>query len=1215
MGVVYEAFDSKDEAVVALKTIIMGAPQPGSAARSASQHDAAERLFRLKSEFRVLADLQHPNVVRFGELSSHGGEWFFTMELLRGKTFVEYVRAGASFDEGRLRDALAQLVSALAAIHDAGLVHRDVKPSNVLVTEDGRVVVLDFGLTTLRARGNAEDGVSGTPDYMAPEQIEGLAVGPPADWYAVGATLFLAMTGRPAFLGNALDTMSAKLTEPAPAPHDVADGVPPDLDALCVDLMRQDPAQRPGADRIRACLGLPSAESSAFGADSGHVFVGRDHELQALKEGFRRTLQGDTAIVSVEGEAGIGKSALVHQLLRSVERDALVLAGRCYEQETVPFKGIDAIVDAISQHLLGLEEDEARATLQGGVRFLATVFPVLNRVPMVERATANERAIDNPMALREQAFGEFERLIAELARRRPVVLFLDDLQWADRDSVALLARVLLRARPGACLLVTTMRSGMDLPAGASDLLAQAVRIPLSGLSDSESRFLCSELWTDGLGLDGLVGEARGHPLFLAELVRAARKGEQRTPNRLAKLEDVLCERIQERDPIERRMLEVLALGGVPLPYDVVARAAEVDVGECQTRLGALRAAQLLRVSRRGDDRLIVPYHDRVREALLQLRRRAPAHEIERDHLGLGRALLRRAPADGLKGRIFAVVAHLNAGRGLLEGRADRLEVAQLNLVAAREAVLATTYEAAAGYADVGLGLLGEGAWQDAYDVTRGLHLEQMRACFLAGDVARARRVFDAACDRITSAAERTELYVTWVELESNRGDFESALAMGRDRLREVGVSLPRRATVLSVVGQYLATRYAQRGRTPEQLRSLALSTSAVHESAMRMLKAITPAAFWVSSDLVGWISLRLARMSMRHGVTDVSSYGFASYGVILAGAFRKCAEAAALGRLALATNERLGNEGLSASVHVLHGEYLAPWVQPFVEAIRIIRTGYEAAVRNGDTTYEAFAACCISHLTIMEAADMAAHVKVGEWARDVCARRGDWNTAGCVAGHMRLSCALHGDIAIDLAGGLKIEASFRELVGDPAKTPAAYGSYWVFGAWVAYFFGEFSAAAAWLRETLRYEQAHFGHPAMLDLCFLECLLASKEHDTAGWLRRVALRWKMSRCVGKLAAWAAGCPANFEAHHLIASAELARARGAASQAAHLYELAVASARRTGAGLREGLALELASAFAAAQEDRGRARDLQAQAIDAYRRCGAAAKADRLARTTE
>src|SRR5262249_37902514 len=158
-----------------------------------------------------------------------------------------------------------------------------------------------------------------------------------------------------------------------------------------------------------------------------------------------------------------------------------------------------------------------------------------------------------------------------------------------------------------------------------------------------------------------------------------------------------------------------------------------------------------------------------------------------------------------------------------------------------------------------------------------------------------------------------------------------------------------------------------------------------------------------------------------------------------------------------------------------HGEYLAPWVQPFAEAIGVIRTGYESAVRQGDTTYEAFAACCISHLTLIAGADMAEHARVGEWARDVCARRGDRNPAGCVAGPMRLPTALRGDSAMDTSRGLEVEPSFRALVGDPAKTPAAYGSYWVFGAWVAYFFGDLAAASQWLRETLRYEQSHFGH--------------------------------------------------------------------------------------------------------------------------------------------
>src|SRR5262249_43354615 len=161
-----------------------------------------------------------------------------------------------------------------------------------------------------------------------------------------------------------------------------------------------------------------------------------------------------------------------------------------------------------------------------------------------------------------------------------------------------------------------------------------------------------------------------------------------------------------------------AVAGAPMPYEVIAKAAEIDVGECQTRLGVLRAAQLIRVSRRGDERLVEPYHDRVRESIL-LHREAGAEEAA-PRLRLGKALLAHTPEGALGGRVFAIVQHMNAGAGLLETKAERAHLAVLNLRASREALLATAYDSARTYARAGLALLGDKAWTDAYEITRDL---------------------------------------------------------------------------------------------------------------------------------------------------------------------------------------------------------------------------------------------------------------------------------------------------------------------------------------------------------------------------------------------------------------------------------------------------------------------------------------------------------------
>jgi predicted ATPase len=1215
MGVVYEVLDPDDGSVVALKTL------------SQNEAETAERLYRLKQEFRAVADLQHPNLIRFGELSSHDGQWFFTMELVKGQGFVDYVQAAGDARTGRgvkrLREALAQLVSALTTIHEAGQVHRDVKPSNVLVTDDGRVVVLDFGL--MAADGVLDNALSGTPEYMAPEQIEGRAAGSAADWYAVGAMLFAALTGRPPFVGSAMDVMEAKLIGEAPSPRELAPDVPPELDALCVALLQTQPELRPKGDEIRARLGLLDGSAAPWaGADSTQTFVGRDAELREFERALQEVRAGQARTIVVEGEPGMGKSALVQRFLASTADREVVLVGRSYEQESVPFKGLDAIVDALSDFLLALPDEETRALLAGGVRFLATVFPVLNRVPLIAQATSHARLVDKALVLREHAFGEFERLLGALLRTRTVIVFLDDVQWADKDSLTLLARALHQDRPLPFLFLTTMRSGAELPAGAGDLLKGAIRMSLAGLSSSESRRLCAEVLHDGeaqlsaesrqgdADSDALVREAGGHPLYLTELLRAAGRGDRRG-ERAAKLQDVLWERIQAREPIERRFLEMLALAGAPISYDVVARAAGVDPAECRTRLGALRAAQLVRISRRDDERLVLPYHDRIRETILLHRQDASAggqDAVVVDQLRLGRALLEATPPDLRSTRIFTIVQHLNAGRDLIARGGERTELAELNLLAAREALRATAYDVARTYAAVGAALLGEAGWRDAYTTLRDLEVERMRAEFLAGDVARARERFEATCARTASVTDRTDLTIAWIELQSSRCDFVSAVASGRERLREIGISIPRQATPLSVLLQFIATRWTQARRTPGELAALPTLTEPQRASVMNLLMAMTPAAYWVSSDLVGYIALKLARMSMRYGVSAVSAYGFATYGVVLTAAFGKRAEAFDMGRLSIALNERFGNEGLAPSLYLIAGTFLVPWVRPFAEAKEHLSGAYDRAIKEGDTTYEVYAACALSHMSAFEAVDLPAHQKLSQWAHEVCTRRKDWNMAGSIVTHLWYLRVLRGEVAPDLGAGAVMDPDFVALVGDAGKAPSAHDGYWQHHASIAYHFGRYAMAAACLAETRRFGQAHFGHLTTIDLCFQQCLIAAKLHDSASWAKRARLRWTIARGVRKLRSWAEACPENFEPQYRIALAELTRVRGDDSATEAAFERAIASARARGAVLREGLSLELAMVWAAAAGNGARAEQLRVEAIDAYRRCGAMAKAEAL-----
>lgn len=672
MGVVYEAVDLELGTTVALKTL-----------RSVD----AGMLRRFKNEFRSLQDIHHPNLVSLGELFEEDGQVFFTMELVPGQGFLDHVRPpdaeamraseertspahraappsapsrsapspsvpppsvsppslppwsvtpGGGFDESRLRAALGQLALGLDALHQAGRVHRDVKPANILVTPLGRVVLLDFGLIAPLGWSERGRGVVGTAHFMAPEQAAGGAVGAAADWYSVGVLLFRALTGQSPFNAASSDAvLRMKQRHDAPAPGRLVPGLPADLEALCVELLRRDPATRPiGAEvlrRLGVAGGLARSDASA---PSSPGFVGRRIEPAALAEAFDEVRAGRAAAVLVEGESGMGKSALVRRFLCDVAGAATVLAGRCYQRESVPYKAVDEVVLALAAHLEALPD--AAALLPEDVARLAGLFPALETVPAITRAPAPERAAADPQEQRARAFAALRELLGRLAARGPLVVAIDDLQWADAESFALLAELTRAPGAPAMLLVGTVRTGSVTPearaAIGATLPASGLRVlQLDRLPAGDARALAALLLHDlgGDGSDdehapvdarGLVEESGGHPLFIDALVR----------HRLAvadggapvRLDDALWARVQRLEPPARRLLELTAIAGGPVSQVIAAQAAAADLEEISRSTAALRAGNLVRTSGSGLLARLEPYHDRIRETVA--RRLEPA---------------------------------------------------------------------------------------------------------------------------------------------------------------------------------------------------------------------------------------------------------------------------------------------------------------------------------------------------------------------------------------------------------------------------------------------------------------------------------------------------------------------------------------------------------------------------------------------------------------
>jgi hypothetical protein len=700
-GVVYAVRDRETGAALALKTV-----------RRLDGH----AVLQIKNEFRVLRDLYHRNLVRLGELIEEGGRFFFTMELVDGPDFLAHVRSAppaderpAGFDERRLRVALRELAEGLAALHETGRVHRDVKPSNVLVAVEGRVVILDFGLaTTLAEAERAGESGAGTLQYAAPEQLAPGPVGPEADWYAVGVMLHEALTGQHPVPGGGTRTeyvAKKHLFEPRP----LGEGIPEDLDRLRVDLLQRDPQARPPGREVLRRLGAAESaharEAAPEAPEPARAFVGRGRELAALEGALGEVRRGAPVTAYVFGESGVGKSALVARFAdRLAARDprVLVLAGRCFERESIPYRGVDGVVDALSG-FLAAHEEEARALVPPGAALLAEVFPVLGRVRAVRAARDALAPALDPQERRSTLRAAIRELFARLAERRPVVIAIDDLQWSDAESLALLREILRPPDAPALLLIATVRTGTRDAAdhGKSEgpqpalerwsFPGEACHISLAPLPVAEARELAALLLgvAVGRGADAaaLAAEAGGHPLFLDTLCREAREaGDVGAGPR--RLDDALWARVCRLEALPRRALEVVAIAGAPIVQDAAALAAEAPPADFAAALSVLRASNLVRMSGvRGTD-AVEPFHDRVRESVLAhlgADARKSLHERLAKALASSEtnfeALFRhwRDAGDRVRAAEYAALAAAQAARVLAFDRAATLYRAALEL--------------------------------------------------------------------------------------------------------------------------------------------------------------------------------------------------------------------------------------------------------------------------------------------------------------------------------------------------------------------------------------------------------------------------------------------------------------------------------------------------------------------------------------------------------
>jgi len=622
MGTVFEARDRERDETVALK-VFRGADP--------------ELLVLFKREFRWLTNLTHPNLVVLYEFFHRESFAFFTMERVEGVSFRDHLvredTAAIRPDFGDLRRGLHQLAEGIDALHREGKLHRDIKPTNILVTRDPvRVILLDFGLVTrtseavpFLAADPLNQNLGGTLPYMAPEQMEGGPLDGACDWYAVGVILFEVLTGERPFEGSFDELLDQKREPDLADLRDILREVPDDLAELCMGLLAPDPRDRVGYEEVVRLRGSAPPETVRAVEPAGVDFVGREAELQRLREAFESARGNGPVVARVHGDSGMGKTALVQHFLQELGRKSAPprFCGRCYEQESSAYKGVDEVIDQLSGDLASRTEEEVQGLLPADVGCLGVVFPVLCRIDGIRQAARTAGRIADPRELRRRAFVAFRELLSRISEAGPVVTFIDDFQWCDADSIAVLDAVLDERAPASLLLLISYRREHAAEHIALERMADllqnrtaipVVDVPIDELPGEAAAELASGLLAasgvDSPPLAALIAEeSRGNPYFLRELA-----GADVDDLGNARLEDLIIKRFRALPQEAQRFLEIVSVASRPVLRCDLAEAADLP-GREQKMESILRAAYFIKSSGAGWKDQIETFHDRIRETI------------------------------------------------------------------------------------------------------------------------------------------------------------------------------------------------------------------------------------------------------------------------------------------------------------------------------------------------------------------------------------------------------------------------------------------------------------------------------------------------------------------------------------------------------------------------------------------------------------------------
>ncbi|HEY9596601.1 MAG TPA: serine/threonine-protein kinase PknK, partial [Cyanophyceae cyanobacterium] len=1280
-SLVYRAIDQVSNRPIILKVLKKDYPTPSE-------------LTRYKQEYEITRSLKIDGVIKAYNLLPYESTLAMVLEDFGGQS-LDMVMKSQTFELSDFLAIAIQIAKIIDKIHAANVIHKDINPSNIVFnTETRKIKIIDFGISTVFTRENPTiknpNVLEGTLAYLSPEQTGRMnrSIDYSTDFYSLGATFYKLLTQRLLFeTSDPLELVHCHIAKQPMPLHEVNPNIPRPLSNIVMKLLA-----KTSEERYQSALGLKAdleecltqlqqtgqiSEFPLARHDCSNRFqipqklYGRESEIETLLAAFKRIADYELIeeqrenefnekrpeMMLVVGYSGIGKSLLVQELYKPVtQQRGYFIAGKFDQfQRNIPYSAVVYALQSLVRQLLTEPETQLahwREKLLAAFGMNGQV--IIDVIPEVEQIVGTQPPVQSLEPTEAQnrfntVFQNFMRVFCQ--RSHPLVIFLDDLQWADSASLRLIELMITDSYLNHLLLIGAYRDN-EVSANHPTMLtidrlkekgAIVNRIILDPLNLEEITQLVAEtLHSDQERVKPLAElvfqKTSGNPFFINEFLRTLYQENLLTFVRQEKIWQWDIAHIQSLGITENVVdLMIGKLRKLPRPTQKSMRLAacignnfdlntlsiinqKSTIKTFKTLLPAIQLGLIQPVSELEttsdepiESALVIKNykfrHDRVQQAAYEL---IDDEQKKKVHLQIGQLLLTNISETERDGKIFTLVDHLNKGRELLESITEKIELSELNLKAGKKAKEATAYTASRDYLVLAKDEFPGNIWNERYEMALDLYKELAEVEYLNGNFQQSQSLLDIALQQAKTILDCTEFHFLRLMQYTLLGQYSDAIETGRIAVRSLEIDLPAENLQAALDAELADYRESLNGRAIASLYDHPEMEQPEKKAALKILTRIANAAWVLNPVLMYLIGTKIANLNIKYGHTQKSSIGYSMFGVISTHALHDYRSGYEYGALSMKLSNKY--EDLSAKIVAihLHANITMPWLRHIKNSEGVNTEAVDAGLQAGDLQIVGYTLVFNLYNQLYQGKNLDFLLK--EIARCLLFNQETHN-------QWAINCTLAAKILIqNLSGSTKNqycwaiqetdESDFLENC-DVNKTLAASCFYHIFKAQILYLYGE-PIDLVILEKLEKMFDYIPGNISIAHHNFYFSLTLIRLHSEAP-IKEQNKYWKKLKLNQKqMKVWADNCPDNFLHSYLLVSAEMARISGKWQEAMELYDQAIESAKEHEFIQNEALANELAAKFWLARGKEEFAKIYLNKARQCYQIWGATRKVENLDR---